>query len=445
MRRLVIAILVIVVSAGVGTFWWYWTNNDAVPQNVRFSTVDDWKLFYETKQSKETGWIHIPLASEKDHFKSSEDSFSKGWVKPDVCGECHNEIWRRFQSTAHFLTSSEPSRETVLGPIGEQSFVMKTRDPRLAFELSRHDGRFLQTVNFRDGKAKFAHSEAIDMVTGSGNHGQTYLFWKGDALYQLPISYFTESDSWVNSPGLYTDGTADFGRPIGDRCLDCHLTYIAAMPDSFHRYDRSSAILGVTCVRCHGSGWAHVQYHRTHPESDARYITNPTRLERDRTNEVCAQCHSGVGRLQRPAFSYQPGEPLATYLHLEHSDQDVTNDDPHAANQLARLRRSRCYEQSDSMTCVTCHDPHQHERGDTKLFSSRCLQCHETKSCGMHQELGERIQDSCIKCHMAAKRDATGRMETREGELLPKLRDHYIRIWPELSKSISESLRSKPN
>lgn len=443
MRGVTISLVFLAGAAVLAAAAWLMLNRNARldPKVVRYSSIDDWQAFYRDEKPAETGWIHIPVKTESAPFVSREDPFSKGWVKPEVCGECHDSIWQQFKSTAHYLTSSEPSTATVLGPISDKPLAVPTRDSRLSFQLVRKGDQFLQTVHYRDERSNVSHSEPIGIVTGSGNHGQSYLFWKGDALYQLPLSYFSESHSWVNSPGLYTDGTADFGRPIGVRCLDCHLTYIASRPNSFHRYDRASAIFGVTCVRCHGSGWAHVQYHRTHPNSDARYIANPVQLERDRTNEVCAQCHSGVGVPQLPSFSYQPGEPLEEYLQLDESDHDVSNDDPHAANQLARLRRSRCYEQSDAMTCVTCHDPHQQERGNTKVFSQRCQQCHQLNQCGMHQQLGDVIQDSCIKCHMAAQRDEEGRMETRHGDLLPKLRDHYIRILPELSNTISETLK----
>jgi hypothetical protein len=36
------------------------------------------------------------------------------------------------------------------------------------------------------------HTERFDYVIGSGGKGQTYLYWKGDLLFQLPVSYWTE-------------------------------------------------------------------------------------------------------------------------------------------------------------------------------------------------------------------------------------------------------------
>ena len=44
-------------------------------------------------------------------------------------------------------------------------------------------------------------SEPFDVVVGSGRKGQTYLYWNGARLFQLPVSYYTALNSWCNSPG----------------------------------------------------------------------------------------------------------------------------------------------------------------------------------------------------------------------------------------------------
>jgi hypothetical protein len=42
----------------------------------------------------------------------------------------------------------------------------------------------------------------FDMVIGSGVMGQSFLTWRNNKLYQLPITYFTAADQWSNSPGF---------------------------------------------------------------------------------------------------------------------------------------------------------------------------------------------------------------------------------------------------
>jgi hypothetical protein len=228
-------------------------------------------------------------------------------------------------------------------------------------------------------------------------HGQSYLAWNGDQLCQTPISYLTEANRWGNSPGVYVDGTADFARPATARCLDCHNTWFALAPGSVNRYDKRQNVLGVSCVRCHGPARDHVRYHRQFPnERQPQVIVNPRNLSRERANDVCAQCHSGAGESRRPAFTYKPGEPLEKWLAIELDAADPGNDDPHAANQLGRLMRSRCYQQSGTLTCMDCHDAHAQERGNTKLFSNRCQNCHATADCGLSEKYTTELTDRCV-------------------------------------------------
>jgi Cytochrome c554 and c-prime len=408
--------------------------------NVYYSIPSHWADFYD-HAPEGTGWIHLPKGTNRVFFKSDSNPALKGFVRSQVCGECHPDKYQGLQGTAHFRTSSEASPQTVLGKFGKESGRLETRDPQLHFEMTSEDGSLFQRVIVRKNGKTYEHTERFDFAIGSGNHGQSYLYWHGDELYQLPISYFSEAGGWINSPGVYRDGTADFARGIGHRCLDCHATYFAAAPGEDVRYARENYLLGVTCVRCHGHGWAHVQYHRTHPNDKApRYIVQPGDLPRNRANEVCAQCHSGVGDLLAPVFTYQPGEPLDEYCRLDAGSDDPKNDDPHAANQLARLMKSRCYQASDSLTCAQCHDPHRQERGNLKLFAERCAKCHASGDCKLTGKLGGQIKDHCVQCHMPSRRDMEGAMQTTEGNLLPLLRDHYIKVWPDVAQQVMKKL-----
>ena len=413
---------------------------------VYYSDSQGYFDFYANRAPPGTGWIHLPEPNERAQFASGVDPFLQGFVQPHVCGECHPDQYEGFPQTAHFRTSSAATLATVLGEFTAGKNRLNTKDPNLHFEMvAEEDGLFQCVVVQQDGH-RYEHRERFDIVTGSGNHGQTYLYWHGDQLCQLPISYFTESGGWINSPGPYRDGTADFARGIGDRCLACHATYFASDAQAFNRHDPTNFILGVTCVRCHGSGWAHVQYHRTHEtDGEAHYIVNPNKLPRESANQLFAQCHSGVGRPLQPAFSYRPGEPLDQFLALDMSAANPKNDDPHAANQLLRLMKSRCFKESQEMTCATCHDPHQNERGNLKLFAERCAACHEEEACHLASEYGSRIRHRCVECHMPSRRDAQGAMETTSGVLTPLLRDHFIRGWPDATERVIGEMQDDPH
>jgi hypothetical protein len=99
----------------------------------------------------------------------------------------------------------------------------------------------------------------------------------------------------------------------------------------------------------------------------------------------------------------------------------------HTSNQLARLKQSACFQGSE-MTCASCHDPHQMERGDRQQFSSRCAECHQPDQCGMHDQLGERLTANCIDCHMPTGDIEEMELDTAGGRLSPTMIDHLIRV-----------------
>jgi len=73
----------------------------------------------------------------------------------------------------------------------------------------RTDGKepdFFQTAVAGTPPETTSHAERIALVIGSGGKGQTYLYWNGDQLFQLPVSYWVDL-GWINSPG-YRDGVA---------------------------------------------------------------------------------------------------------------------------------------------------------------------------------------------------------------------------------------------
>ncbi len=103
----------------------------------------------------------------------------------------------------------------------------------------------------------------MEVVIGSGVRGQSYLYWRGDRLYELPVSYWSDGSRWINSPG-YKDGTMNFSRAVTPRCLECHATYIEPRsPDPLtNQYDPTSLVTGISCERCHGPGGSHISLHQ---------------------------------------------------------------------------------------------------------------------------------------------------------------------------------------
>ena len=360
-----------------------------------------------------------------------------------VCASCHESKFEGFRQTAHHLTSRLPDEKSVLGSFLPEKATMSTRNPNLWFRMDAREDGFYQTAFQKSDSEMRQREERIGVVIGSGKIGQTYLFWKKRGLRQLPVSYSRFLDKWINSPG-YRDGEVNFSRTIVPRCLECHATFFEAVSGRYGIYRRDNFILGISCERCHGPGGEHVSYQLEHPdESQAGHIVHPGRLDPVRQMEICAQCHSGTGVSIQPPFSFRPGESLSRYIVLE--DLEAQNQiGVHTTNQMARLSQSQCFQNSDGMTCISCHNPHRQERGDLKLFSRKCMVCHQPHTCGMADRVGDTHQGNCIDCHMPWGRDVNTPVETTSGLEFPFLRDHTIAVYPQVTKRFMKGQKVSP-
>ena len=353
-----------------------------------------------------------------------------------VCLECHKEQ-ASYEHTSHRLTSQLASAGSVLGTFRPGANVLMisdpgraTSEPGLYFKMEEKNGSYYEiAVTGWEGTTE-SRTERIDIVTGSGVRGATYLYWDGDRLYELPVSYWTDGHQWINSPG-YDNGTARFSRPINPGCLECHATYIRALSADplTNLYERESLITGISCETCHGPGAGHVAEQKAGGTSEGQGILNPAKFSRDRQVDLCALCHNGIQREEiAPAFSYIPGQPLTNYFKpmpidtLEHPDVH--------GNQVGLLQRSKCYLSSPKMTCSTCHDVHAPERAAAS-YSDRCLTCHRWESCGVAKTMGHKIASDCIDCHMPFEPTNVIVSETGSKVVRAKMRNHWIKVYPD--------------
>jgi hypothetical protein len=300
-------------------------------------------------------------------------------------------------------------------------------------------------------------SEPFEIVIGSGKKGQTYLYFGEDGkLFQLPISYSTFTDSWCNSPGYYPD-TIRFNRQVTAYCLECHGTNAGSGPDAVYDQeiiDKQQIIYGIDCERCHGPGAQHVSYQRDHPgDRTAKFIIDPKLLSRPRRLDACALCHSGLGVGSKPAFSFRPGDTLRNYYQPGFG-KGSAEPEVHG-NQYGLLISSKCFIRSQ-MDCSSCHNVHVNEVNNPKLFSQRCMTCHNEaahNTCTIAPRAGLVLSDNCIDCHMPAlasrKIAIQGSGLSKEllshtSKAIPALvRTHRIAIYPESTNQYLEKLEAK--
>jgi hypothetical protein len=353
-----------------------------------------------------------------------------GYVGDDACRSCHANQVDTYHHTAHYLTSMLPSHESILGKFTAGENVLKTANPNLHFEMEEKQGGFFQTAVAGASPHTNARSERFAVVVGSGEKGQTYLYWNDDQLFQLPVSWWAKL-GWVNSPG-YRDGYANFDRQIIPRCLECHATHFESLSPPANRYNTVGFSLGIRCEKCHGPGRKHVEQERSKSPSAGAAILNPARFTRGRQMDLCAWCHAGHGQPLHPAFSYLPSEPLDKYIQFPPSDPAAPLD-VHG-NQVELLKQSRCY-RSSNMTCLTCHDVHTAQH-DVAAFSARCLTCHKPDS-ATFARADHPVTKNCIGCHMPRQQTNLIVFDWKGTSVRPEMTNHWIKVYPPEKQAVA--------
>ncbi len=366
----------------------------------------------------------------------------KDYVSSQTCAGCHKTIYDNHTHTAHYLTAQPADEKSIKGSFKKGSNTY-SYTPSIMLSMEKRDSGLFQ-VAFYKGEEKKAMR--FDIIIGSGVMGQSFLSWRNNRLYQLPITYFTAADQWSNSPGFPNDRVL-IDRLVTSRCLECHTSFaqgISGISMETVEFDRNNIIYGVDCQKCHGPAAKHVEYQTEHPQDKTpKYIINPSKLTRIQQLDICALCHGGNIQKTKPSFEFTAGKDLSHYFVVDTSSgnivQNSANIDVHG-NQYALLRASKCFKVSSTMTCNTCHNTHENERGKKELFSHRCMTCHDPAANSFktptHSSLVA-VESNCIDCHMPSQpsKSIAVFLQGQETPKTSSLRSHFIGIYPEETKN----------
>ena len=358
----------------------------------------------------------------------------ESYAGSEKCASCHMSIYDQYVETAHHLTSQPAEEKYIKGSFAKDSNGF-SYTPYLLLSMQKRDSGFYQVVYFRNDE-KMAMK--FDIVIGSGVMGQSYLTWRGDRLFQMPITYFTAAHQWSNSPGFPNDKVLT-DRPITSRCLECHATFAQGEggtemePVSF---PKDKMILAVGCEKCHGPAAEHVRYQTEHPDDKtAKYIINPASLSRQQQLDACAVCHGGKIQKTKPSFSFTVGRDLEDYFTTNTINQIAMSSgevEVHG-NQYGLLQASRCYKES-KLTCSTCHNSHENERGNMAIYSERCMSCHNINSndfkTATHTSTAN-ITQNCVDCHMPQQpsKAIAVYLQGQAEPVASLIRSHYIAVY----------------
>lgn len=356
--------------------------------------------------------VLIPLLFSNCVNKGSDYIDPRGTVYAGSisCKECHQEIYNDASNSSHYKASAPASIKNVLGNFrpGHNTYWYD-KETKIVME---HRNNGLYQVHYKNGKEVKAYR--FDITIGAKN-AQTSLFWNKNNAYELPLSFYTSVQNWGTSPS-YPPNQPNFDRLVPIGCFECHGSYLELKhknTDSENYFGtettpetmkKESLVYGVDCERCHGPAMDHVNYHRENPDvKSAKYIVTNKSLNNRQRMDRCAICHYKGEKLQS-LFKFVVGNSLANFYNEPYSNSGAPLD-VHG-NQYGLLSQSKCYLESKTMNCITCHDPHKDTNESLSYYSQKCMSCHsEAKNnfCTTKVSPGISLKDNCIDCHMPKK------------------------------------------
>ena len=362
------------------------------------------------------------------------------FASSESCMACHEDLYLNTSHTAHFHSSAKATPKTIKGSF-EEGFNSIIIDEKYRFTIGIDQGTAYQKAIALPNDEPVLR-KSIDMVIGSGQKGQTYGHWQRSDLFQLPLSYYAPTKEWTESPGVPFQPLTGL-RKINAKCLECHTTF--AKSNSLYgignSYEKERILYGIKCQRCHGPAKAHVDHHLKHPEATEPFgIISVASLPQTRRMDLCALCHSGFRTDLQAPFEYIVGEDLSEYSTADYRDNLEQNWDVHG-NQVALLEASACFKNSIHMDCMSCHDPHQDQRGKSADFNVKCVACHTKDFSNLHVNNKATISKTsdCISCHMPVQPSKAMSIPLSDSTSIPvQVRTHLIGVYIDQLNSVVE-------
>lgn len=343
----------------------------------------------------------LPELSETPFLNALPDA---KFIGTPACATCHPRQDQSYRLTAHSRALS------IVDPANEPPDATLKHEPSgRSYRIYRKEGRLWheETLLGEDGGLLSRIELPVRYLIGSGQASRTYLFEVDGFLHESPLTWYASTGRWGLSPGYDFPQHWSFERPVRIDCLICHSGRVEPLEGSDQRVAFHELSIG--CESCHGPGSKHreVQTARTAVAGQPdRTIVHPGRLPRELLESVCATCHqNGVAAVDvrgRSVRDFRPGRPLSDFrihFQLESEREQMT-----VTGHVEQSRQSLCYQKSDSLSCITCHDPHaaSNPREKPNYYREKCLTCHSEQSCRSPLEPRRKLTppDNCVTCHM---------------------------------------------
>ena len=253
---------------------------------------------------------------------------------------------------------------------------------------------------------------------------------------ELRLSYYPKLKRWNFTPGQMP------GTPLGSvmgreqsgavltNCLLCHSTVLrmgdaTGLPPGSVRPDMAASHLGIGCERCHRPGRAHVEAAMQGHASDASAIAR------------AKATHQTFGMEDLGRATPQQINTLCGFCHRTMENANVAL--PQIKMNMPRfqgvaLAQSACYQKSNALSCLTCHNAHGDTDQKPVRYEAVCLHCHSGKSTGktiasfpplpasaFGKTCPVNARTSCVGCHMP--RQTIGDIS------FLRYTNHWIKVW----------------
>ena len=280
---------------------------------------------------------------------------AEGYVGAAACGKCHRAQFDSQSKTGHAHALSRATSH----PLRFEWPLATTEARRLSKFRIRFDGL---TARIDDGVDVLA--VPMEWAFGAGAQAVTFVS-QGDESTHLEhyLSYYTKLRAFGPTPGQSVLRPVNLAEAAGllyktkdpvagiDGCFNCHSPGGTANE------------LGVRCEACHGPGEGH---------PGKRQMLNPGRMKPTEINNFCGTCH-------RP--------PAADPSKID------WNYPWNVRHQPVYLSQSQCFTKSGTLTCFTCHGPHEPLQQSVAVYDARCANCHAATSSACAPR-------DCAGCHM---------------------------------------------
>lgn len=350
------------------------------------------------------GTCHQGHSTDSSPFLNTHDSV--GYVGMATCRSCHPNVYETFIHTGMGQSFGQATPMRSLASFDEHAIVYDSISDFYYRPFFKDSILYIREYRLQGQDTIHDRTETVEYIVGSGHHTNSHIISRNGYLYQAPITFYTQDKRWDMAPGFETSN-ARFSRILTTECITCHNDYPEFVQGSANKY--TSMPEGIACERCHGPGELHVKSKLAGEREDtslyADYtIVNPKRLSRDLATDICQRCHlQGIAVLKpdKDFFDFRPGLPLSDVMHVYLPRFTDSDERFIMASQADRLRMSACYLKSESLTCITCHNPHVSVASTGKAkYNSTCNGCHTKQKCSIPPAEMKAKDHNCVGCHM---------------------------------------------